>query len=131
MRKLIVVTGTANTGKTSSIRLFLANRGIHHAKRGDITAIIPITKKGRSLALAIGTGGDHLSVVKRNTDFFDEHGWDVVVCASKSRGAAYDHVIDFAKSSRAKLIEIPTIHVNRNRTSANQDIAAQIERALV
>ena len=131
MRKVILVSGTFNTGKTSSIRRFLENRGIFHDKRGDITAVIPIKKGKRTVALGVGSGGDNLQVVTRNTLFFDEHGWDVVVCASKSDGATRKHIMDFAKSGRATLIEIRTSWVQTPRVKvANESIAAQIEQAL-
>ena len=49
MAKIILVAGTANTGKTKSIRLFLENLGIFHEKQiGDLV----LDKRKHTISLA-------------------------------------------------------------------------------
>jgi hypothetical protein len=132
MPTVILVSGVSNSGKTKSIRKFLENRGIFHLRRiGDITAIFPIQRSGKARVLAVASGGDDPYVVNRNLAFFAQHKWDVVVCASRSRGRTVQLVANFAQRYKARLITIPTVRVKKPAiASAIARIAAQVERNL-
>jgi hypothetical protein len=130
MRKVILVSGVSNSGKTKSIRRFLENRGIFHMKRrGDITVVMPIRKMGKGFVIGVASGGDNLGVVRRNLTFIDRHKWDVVVCASRSRGATPLYVRSFAQGHRAKFVSISTARVSGAAIAgAIGRVAAQVER---
>ncbi|HTQ13478.1 MAG TPA: hypothetical protein VMH86_06340 [Rhizomicrobium sp.] len=133
MPKVILVSGISNSGKTKSIRRFLENRGIHHIKRkGDVTVVVPIQKNGKSYAIGVASGGDNLGVVRRNLTFIDRYHWDVVVCASRSRGQTPQYVRNFAQQNRAKFVRLRTKHVKGKPaiTAAISRIASQVERNL-
>jgi hypothetical protein len=131
MAKIILVAGTANTGKTRSIRLFLEGLGIFHEKRkGDLVLVVPTLVGRNKRVLGIATGGDSLSVVRNSLTFIDQHPWDVIVCASKTWGATLQYVQQFAKTHKAKLVIINTQSVKTGVPKANQNIAAQIAQKL-
>ncbi len=130
MRKIVLVAGTANTGKTSSIRLFLENLGVFHEKqRGDLVLIVPPLAAGRKRVLGIATGGDTLTVVHNSLTFIDHHKWDVIVCASKSKGVTFGYIQNFAKTHNAKLVVVNTKHVRRqsvpNETAKTAGLISQ------
>jgi hypothetical protein len=132
MAKIILVAGTANTGKTKSIRLFLENLGIFHEKRnGDLVLVVPPFAAGKKRILGIATGGDNLNVVSKSLTFIDRHNWDVIVCASKSQGGTLGYVQRFAASHKAQLIIISTKRVKPGAAAAAiQSTAAQISQSL-
>jgi hypothetical protein len=131
MPGIILVCGVSNSGKTRSIRQFLERRKIFHMKRGDITAVLPIQKNGKELDLGVASGGDTLNIVKKNLAFIDRHDWDIIVCASKSRGQTVRFVEDFARRNGVRLVMINTMRVKGTaKYAANKNIAAQIERNL-
>lgn len=86
MHKIIAVTGPGNSGKTGSIRQFLADRGIVYMRRGDITIVIPIRKAGRTLVVGVASGGDTGAVAERNIRFLTARNCDIIICAAKSKG---------------------------------------------
>lgn len=109
MRKIIVVAGTANTGKTKSIRRFLEDLGVFHKKRkGDLVLVIPPLPSGKKRVLGVATGGDNINVVRNSLKFIDKHEWGAIVCASKGRGVTLNYVQAFAKANKAKPIIINT-----------------------
>lgn len=132
MRKIIVVAGTANTGKTQSIRKFLENLGVFHEKQfGDLVLVVPPLAAGNRRVLGVATGGDNLTVVRKSLAFIDRHRWDAIVCASKSQGATLTYVQAFAKSHAAQLIIINTAKVGAKAVpAAISATATQISRSL-
>lgn len=87
MAKIILVAGTANTGKTKSIRRFLEYLGIFYEKQiGDLVLVVPPLATGKKRTLGIASGGDNLNVVSKSLTFIDQHPWDAIICASKSQG---------------------------------------------
>jgi len=132
MAKIILVAGTANTGKTKSIRLFLENLGIFHEKRnGDLVLVVPPLATGKKRILGIATGGDNLKVVSKSLTFIGQHNWDVIVCASKSQGVTFGYVQRFAATHKAKLVIIITKRVKPGAVAAAiQSTAAQISQNL-
>jgi hypothetical protein len=123
MPKVIVVAGTHNTGKTSSIRKFLETRRIVHRKRGDILLIFPTKKANQQLVIGATSGGDNLTVISANIHFLRPRKCDVMVMASKSTGSTLGALTRFAKSMKASLILIPT-----KRVSGAAAIAREIAR---
>ncbi len=132
MAKIILVAGTANTGKTKSIRLFLENLGIFHEKRnGDLVLVVPPLAAGKKRILGIATGGDNLNVVSKSLTFIDQHKWDVIVCASKSQGVTLGYVQRFAANHKAQLVIINTSRVKPGAVAAAiRNTAAQISQSL-
>ena len=132
MAKIILVAGTANTGKTKSIRLFLENLGIFHEKRnGDLVLVVPPLGAGKKRILGTATGGDNLNVVSKSLTFIDQHKWDVIVCASKSQGVTFGYVQRFAANHKAQLVIINTSRVKPSAVAAAiRNTAAQISQSL-
>ena len=131
MAKIILVAGTANTGKTKSIRLFLENLGIFHEKRnGDLVLVVPPLAAGKKRILGIATGGDNLNVVSKSLNFIDQHKWDVIVCASKSQGVTLGYVQRSAASHKAQLVIINTSRVKPGAVASDSNTAAQISQSL-
>ena len=132
MAKIILVAGTANTGKTKSIRLFLESLGVFHEKQiGDLVLVVPPLAAGKKRTLGVATGGDNLTVVSKSLTFIEQYKWDVIVCASKSQGVTFGYVQRFAASHKAQLIVINTKRVKAGAVAATiQSTAAQISQRL-
>lgn len=134
MAKIILVSGVGDSGKTESIRLFLANRGIvfPNAPR-DILRILHIQKGGHILTVGVASGGDTLAIVKKNFQFFSQHPCNIIVCASKSRGRTIKYIQSEGAqpgNRMAPLISTRKIHPF-NQAQADRDnvrVASEIER---
>ena len=127
-KRVILVCGPANTGKTESIRRFLESLGIVFPKRpSDITIVMQIQKDGILRNLGVTSAGEEPEVIKRNLQFLNGHPWDVIICAAKSQGNTTDHVREFADSGRAELILVPTSRVDaREVEGARRRVAQKI-----
>ncbi|MES2984318.1 MAG: hypothetical protein V4735_03925 [Pseudomonadota bacterium] len=132
MHKIILVTGPSNSGKTSSIRRFLENRGIFHKQDGDLAIVLPLQKNGKTYVVGIASGGDTLAIVQSNFVFFQPHNCDVIICASKSRGKTLACITNHATQHGAVLSKTHTNYANPANTSnialSINAIAAQIEQ---
>jgi hypothetical protein len=133
MAKIILVSGVGNSGKTESIRLFLANRGIvfPDAPR-DILLILPIQKGGHTLSVGVASGGDTFAIVDENFKFFRPHQCDIIVCASKSHGRTIQYIqTEGAQpgNQMAPLISTRKIHSFNQAQAAhdNTRVATEIE----
>ena len=128
-KKIILVSGVGNSGKSSAIRLYLEMEGVFHLRRGDVTIVFPLRRK--RLLMGLASGGDNINIINRNFRFFDSHPCDVIVCASKSFGATRARVRELARQRGARLITISTTKVPANRRQqTNAAIARQIFQAV-
>jgi hypothetical protein len=129
-KKIILVSGVGNSGKTSSIRKYLNLEGVFHLRRrGDITLVFPLRRK--KIILGVASGGDNVAIVTRNFQFFAQHRCDVIVCASKGRGGTVAYVQNAARRSGARLIHLRTSKVPAaRRQQANATLARRIYGAV-
>lgn len=128
-KKIILVSGVGNSGKSSSIRDYLGLEGVFHIRpRGDVTIVFPLRRK--KFLMGVASGGDTVGIINRNFRFFGAHPCDVIVCASKSKGATLSRVRMLARQLRARLTIVPTVKVVANRRRANVVIAQRIFRAV-
>jgi len=115
---IIHVVGASNSGKSSSIRLFLEDRGlVFPASPKDVTLVAPISKNGKTSIAGIGSAGDNQDVVDKNFNFFIGNNCDVIICASKSRGESYDRVLYYVHNLNAQHIIL--------RTQCQNNVSAQ------
>jgi hypothetical protein len=81
--------------------------------------------------MGVASGGDTVAIINRNFNFFNSHPCNVIVCASKSRGATLSRVKVLAGQLGAQLIIIATTKVpGSRRLQANAAIARQILQAV-
>ncbi|MEH0070931.1 hypothetical protein V6L77_12350 [Pannonibacter sp. Pt2-lr] len=87
MPKLIVVYGTSNSGKTSSVVHFVENYRNVTASPFPELITFPIQKNGNWL-LGVAKDGDSARHVQSAVGLFASRNCDIVVCTTKSRGAS-------------------------------------------
>ena len=120
MKKMIIVSGQGNTGKTSAIKGAISVFCNVLAKpTGDITIITPIRKSGAVHHVGFASGGDTEEIVRSNIDFFEKHDWDCLVFACKSRGATLVLLKKFAGTKGISPIYINTLRQGMNAISAH------------
>jgi hypothetical protein len=124
MKKIILVSGAGNSGKTTSIRMFLDENGIFRKRIGDTTAIVPIIVRKKPYVMGVATGGDSLPIVEKNFKFFTPRSCDFVVCASKSEGATIEFIKQYAASNKIQLVTIKTM---RDKVKAAKDNARVVK----
>ncbi len=125
-KRVILVCGPANSGRTESIRRFLGSLGMHFPNRpSDVTVVVQIQKDGILRNLGITSAGEEPEAIKRNLQFLNRYPWDVIVCAAKSQGNTADYVREFADSGRAELIPVPTSRAGAREIEAEQRRVAQ------
>ncbi len=125
-RRVILVCGPANSGKTESIRLFLESLGLTFPRRPhDIIILMQVQKDGGSRNLGIASAGEEPEIIRRNLQFLNDYKWDVVVCAAKSQGNTTDQVREFADGAGAELIPVLTSKVAVHEIEAAERRIAQ------
>jgi hypothetical protein len=128
-KRVILVSGVSNSGKTQSIREYLHTEGIFHSRRGDITLVFPLGRKG--FVVGVASGGDTPRIIMRNFRFLNGYRWDVVVCASKSRGATIETARREAARANATLTIVQTRRVPRNQQGREHRRIAQLVRKAI
>lgn len=109
MPQIIWIRGTSNSGKTSSIRKFLENRGIFFPENPkDISVVLPIQKNGKTYKIGVASAGDTAQLVMRNFTFLNPHNCDFIVCASKASGRTVVGVQNQATQLGANWVEVRT-----------------------
>ena len=128
MAKIIMVSGTGNTGKTSAIKGVISQFCNCLPKPiGDITIITPIKKKAVFYHVGFASGGDRADIIQDNIDFFEQHQWDCLVFACKSYGATLNLLNQFAATKGITPIYIPTTRQSPSAIFAyNAVIVSQI-----
>lgn len=129
MTKFIIVQGKTNTGKSTSIRLFLNNQGVHlPAAPKDFLIVLPLTRAGKTYILGVASAGDTLEIIKHNMNFFGLYGCDFIVCATKSSGATVKWLSAYVSGLGATSKIITTAKTARTGWgAANAHIASLID----
>ena len=126
MATIILVMGVGNSGKTSSIRLFLENNGVFFKKeKGDIALTLRIQKNTRSILLGITSGGDTEEIVKENFDFLKNKKCDYIICASKSNGKTVKYIDGMLHESYG------IIKISTNKASKEDKAQHEIENSKI
>lgn len=106
MRKqMLIIKGPGNVGKSTVLRegFKLLFRSILRKQKPTCAKFLYLTDREVAAVICIGatrvgisTRGDNRNEVKRALSFFSEEKCQVVVCATRSRGAPYGTALDFA-----------------------------------
>jgi hypothetical protein len=130
MTKIIHVRGSSNSGKSTSIRLFLEKMGIYlPTDPKDFKIVFPHNNNGEEIKIGVASGGDNEKIVKENFKFFAGHDCDIIVCASKSRGESYDAVKKYEKKLNADYTPLETTKENEvlKQSKNNKKVAKEIK----
>src|SRR5690242_20274304 len=107
--KIICVAGSANTGKSSSIRLLVKTKTRLDKPIGDLIVIVPVRRKRRRYPIGVATQGDTKRHVQDNFKFFAPYGaLRAIVCASRGKGSSIAEVHAQAAALGATVVIIPT-----------------------
>nr|WP_315384313.1 hypothetical protein [uncultured Sphingomonas sp.] len=109
MRKVILVSGAAGTGKTSSIK---AASGLLHINIdnpvADILLACRLKLRNRLHFVGIASDGDSDDVVRANVKFLQGCSPSYAIFACRTRGAGYRAVEAFADKNNAELFVVHT-----------------------
>ena len=102
LRKIIVVSGISNSGKTTAIKLAMQKLGIYvdTSLKGDILFAGYANSGGGYYSCGIATGGDEDKAVEHNIKYFEnvELPIGIIIMARKSRGSSLKAAEEFAKN---------------------------------
>ena len=112
LRRIIVISGIGNSGKTSAIKNAAKKLGVHIdvAPKSDIRFAGTGNATGVNFFVGIGSGGDTEETVKENVRYFRNVDLDigVIVLACKSQGDTLIEVNNFSQSLGIQPIIIRT-----------------------
>jgi hypothetical protein len=128
MKKIIALRGLSHSGKTTSIKAAL-----DRLKTNPSVVVVDIIKDGRDVIIVVkingmiivfGSAGDTEAVWNAMRRKIASIDWDVLVCATKSKGKTVEIVEDLARGH--SLVWIPTHLVLENVEAANADTTEKI-----
>jgi D-arabinose 5-phosphate isomerase GutQ len=129
MKKVIVVRGISNSGKTTSIKAALdliksnPSTEVNLLKNGkDLIVVISIN----GVIVVIASAGDTEEILEALLEAIKNIKWDVLVCATKSRGRTVSFIKEFAKNYSC--IWIDKVWSSEDRQTANEATALEILR---
>ena len=97
MAKIIIVTGVANSGKTTAIKAAMNHFGIVIGSgSNDVLICAPLIAQGAPCYVGFASGGDSAAIVQANINFFAKFPLTHMVFACRSYGAGYDALIALA-----------------------------------
>ena len=113
LRKIIIIQGVGDSGKTTSIKKAMQKLAIFEAAGGELADDLIATHaycKGRFFSSGFASGGDSDKVVRANIKFFKNLPLqlDIVVLACKSYGGSTEAALKFAKSHKIEPVIIET-----------------------
>jgi hypothetical protein len=109
--KIIYVTGTSNTGKSTTIREFTAmHLNYDRGEVGDVLGVFPMPH--RNYVVGVSGGGDNLKAVQEGLQFLEGYdGLTAVIVACHERGKTLDEVESFAEKMGGTLHPVPTTKI--------------------
>lgn len=109
--KIIIVSGVSNTGKSTSIKAAMNNRGAHvGGPVGDVLICAHLHISGTGHTIGFASGGDTAHVVNNNIAFLQPLSPDFMVFACRSYGAGLNALNAFAARLGVTPIMIQTKH---------------------
>lgn len=105
LRKIILVCGVGNSGKTSSIKRFVLKNNFEYIKDNDFIVSLKIKRS----AIGIASGGDNVDIIQRIFKFFGEGHLDFIVCASKNKGKTFDFIKAKSEAMDTELVQVHTM----------------------
>jgi hypothetical protein len=102
LKKIIVVSGVGNTGKTSAIKMAMEKLSIvvnPNSPKSDVVFIGRVYDDGGLVFCGIASGGDTEEIVTENLECFHKSTMDLssIVIASKSYGKTITAIEAFAE----------------------------------
>ena len=129
MKRLIILKGASNVGKTSTLDALIKKllskgaRLIHPERRTDITSFVICEFEGHKIGII--TFGDPSSEpdVDGCLQQCKEHQCDIIYGASRTRGNVYDMLYYFAKTNNFSTVETSPLYAwNYAETGENPDV---------
>lgn len=108
MKKLIVVEGRKNSGKTSSIKkaAILLGCGITKNIPADIFIIVTIKIRKRKYKIGIASSGDTAQIIKNNMYELCLHELDYIITACRVPGVSMKSLKQLTREKGAELVSI-------------------------
>lgn len=132
MRKIVVLKGVPNTGKTSTLRKLALCIKEKYKKpykviegklnHGDFIVIFETNNK----QIAIVSMGDSKKLAKKLEKVFENNNIDMIYCASRSRGITIKIVKEIAKKHQLDIIFTSTYINKANKDELNKIRAKEL-----
>lgn len=130
MKKLIVLSGSSNSGKTETLNFLVSKFGGFSIPGKDGRYIC----KKNNLTIAICTAGDYEQIINDNISFFDSNfSCDVFISAARSKGSTVVNLSNWAKSKNIEYNYITKswIYNGKNNFSPFNDKFADFLNSLI
>jgi predicted phosphoribosyltransferase len=109
-KKMIVVLGPPNSGKTTAIREFVARRPYNYLRKtgpGEILVAIPVRRQNQRLWVGVASKGDSVNDVNNVLSQLFARNCDAIVCAARP-GAVLQAVEKLAQANGFAVQQIGT-----------------------
>ncbi len=129
IRKIIIISGSGNTGKTTSIKASMKKLSVYNNHGYDCLIAAHAFNKGQFFATGFATGGDSEEVINENINYFKNISMeiDILVMACKSRGRSKDRLLEFVEEYKLEPFIIET-HSNENYKEAAEQTSNRVVR---
>jgi hypothetical protein len=128
LRKIIVVSGISNSGKTTTIKLAMQKLGIYvdTSLKGDILFAGYANSGGGYFSCGIATAGDTDKDVKHNIKYFEnvELPIGIIIIACKSRGRSQKAAKEFV--NKHELVPDTLTTISNADPSKYADLAEEL-----
>lgn len=128
MKKIIVLYGRGEIGKTSTLRMVsdkLEGLPLSYSK-SDIRCYYQYLGK----KIDVTTWGDNADEMNRNIDFMNSHPFDISVTAARSYGRTHSLIKEYACNIGAELVWVHKVFELGEYNSVNQKYANKITRII-
>ena len=134
MKRVIVLRGTENTGKTQTIKkvyeLMLAKYQVTrvHEKiyKREITCVLLVNNK----KIGIESQGDPNSRLRRNLEYFVDINCEIIICATRTYGQTVDAVNTLSDNYEIVWIDKTIERISHNQSDINVGDANKIIKEL-
>lgn len=148
MQKILVLSGSSNSGKTNTLQrlaILMSSMSNKYSVDGNASSMLPTSlpvigdgkyvfvEKTNGQRIGIATGGDTVKIIDDAFKYFVENNCDIVIVASKSYGSTVWEIERHARRIGIKplyfwLIWNPkNIQNVRDQDTIQCDISAQLE----
>lgn len=104
LRKIIVLYGRANLGKTRTLRMVIDQLNGEPISNAMFDAQTVCRYNGQTIAVA--TRGDNADELRSNVAYFKSHPCDIAITAARSRGGTHDVIKAYAQEIGAEVVWI-------------------------
>lgn len=124
MKKIIVLYGRGDIGKTSTLRMvtdMLEGKPLSYS-RIDVREVYSYNEK----KVVVTSYGDTEAIMIENIAFMKAHPFDVAITAARSYGRTHDKIKEYANASGCELVWLMKSYEDGDENAINKKYADKI-----